>query len=100
MIKAFDVPTQDVEVKSITPTADDKAIYLGDSANLQELVHQNATFDGTNNAFVDVTYTVKDENGTVVGRTQFPPEAAAEHGCGAIRQATAPSLRSRPRPTR
>lgn len=67
MIKAFDVPTQDVEVKSITPTADDKTIYLGDSANLQELVHQNATFDGTNNAFVNVTYTVKDENGGTVG---------------------------------
>lgn len=72
MIKAFDVPTQDVEVKSITPTADDKTIYLGDSANLQELVHQNATFDGTNNAFVDVTYTVKDENGTVVGTYTVP----------------------------
>ena len=72
MIKAFDVPTQDVEVKSITPTADDKSIYLGDSANLQELVHQNATFDGTNNAFVDVTYTVKDENGTVVGTYTVP----------------------------
>lgn len=72
MIKAFDVPTQDVEVKSITPTADDKTIYLGDSANLQELVHQNATFNGTNNAFVDVTYTVKDENGTVVGTYTVP----------------------------
>ena len=72
MIKAFDVPTQDVEVKSITPTADDKTICLGDSANLQELVHQNATFDGTNNAFVDVTYTVKDENGTVVGTYTVP----------------------------
>lgn len=72
MIKAFDVPTQDVEVKSITPTADDKAIYLGDSANLQELVHQNATFNGTNNAFVNVTYTVKDENGTVVGTYTVP----------------------------
>ena len=67
MIKAFDVPTQDVEVKSITPTADDKPIYLGETANLQELVHQNATFDVTNNAFVDVTYTVEDENGMVVG---------------------------------
>lgn len=72
MIKAFDVPTQDVEVKSITPTADDKPIYLGDSANLQELVHQNATFDGTNNAFVDVTYTVKDENGGTVGTYTVP----------------------------
>lgn len=72
MIKASDVPTQDVEVKSITPTADDKTIYLGDSANLQELVHQNATFDGTNNAFVDVTYTVKDENGGTVGTYTVP----------------------------
>lgn len=72
MIKAFDVPTQDVEVKSITPTADDKTIYLGDSANLQELVHQSATFDGTNNAFVNVTYTVKDENGGTVGTYTVP----------------------------
>lgn len=72
MIKAFDVPTQDVEVKSITPTADPETIYLGESANLQELVHQNATFDGKNNAFVDVTYTVKDENGTVVGTYTVP----------------------------
>ena len=72
MIKAFDVPTQDVEVKSITPAADDKTIYLGDSANLQELVHQNATFDGTNNAFVNVTYTVKDENGGTVGTYTVP----------------------------
>ncbi len=72
MLKAFDVPTQDVEVKSITPTADDKTIYLGDSANLQELVHQNATFDGTNNAFVNVTYTVKDENGGTVGTYTVP----------------------------
>lgn len=72
MIKAFDVPTQDVEVKSITPTADDKSIYLGDSANLQELVHQNATFNGTNNAFVNVTYTVADENGGTVGTYTVP----------------------------
>ena len=74
MIKAFDVPTQDVEVKSIKPTADDKTIYLGDSANLQELVHQNATLDGTNNAFVNVTYTVKDEKGRPVGTYTVPAE--------------------------
>lgn len=72
MIKAFDVPTQDVEVESITPTADDKLIYLGDSANLQELVHQNATFDVTNNAFVNVTYTITDETGATVGTYTVP----------------------------
>lgn len=72
MIKPFKVPTQDVEVKSITPTADPETIYLGESANLQELVHQNATFDGKNNAFVDVTYTVEDEKGTVVGTYKVP----------------------------
>lgn len=72
MIKPFKVPTQDVEVKSITPTADPETIYLGDSANLQELVHQNATFDGKNNAFVDVTYTVEDEKGTAIGTYKVP----------------------------
>lgn len=72
MIKPFKVPTQDVEVKSITPTADPETIYLGESANLQELVHQNATFDGKNNAFVDVTYTVEDENGGTVGTYTVP----------------------------
>ncbi len=72
MIKPFKVPTQDVEVKSITPTADPETIYLGDSANLQELVHQNATFNGTNNAFVDVTYTVEDEKGTAIGTYKVP----------------------------
>lgn len=77
MIKPFKVPTQDVEVKSITPTADDKTIYLGDSANLQELVHQNATFDGKNNAFVDVTYTVEDEKGTVVGTYKVPARSSS-----------------------
>ena len=72
MIKPFKVPTQDVEVKSITPMADPETIYLGESANLQELVHQNATFDGKNNAFVDVTYTVEDENGGTVGTYTVP----------------------------
>lgn len=35
-------------------------------------MHQNATFDGTNNAFVNVTYTVKDENGGTVGTYTVP----------------------------
>lgn len=77
MIKPFKVPTQDVEVKSITPTADPETIYLGESANLQELVHQNATFDGKNNAFVDVTYTVEDEKGTVVGTYKVPARSSS-----------------------
>lgn len=77
MIKPFKVPTQDVEVKSITPTADPETIYLGESANLQELVHQNATFDGTNNAFVNVTYTVKDENGGTVGTYKVPARSSS-----------------------
>lgn len=68
MIKAFDVPTQDVEVKSITPMADPETIYLGEETNLADRISTNIPLlDGTNNAYVDVTYTVKDENGTVVG---------------------------------
>lgn len=72
MIKAFDVPTKDVTVQQITPEAESKTIYLGDSANLQELVHTNDTFDSKNNAYVDVTYTVEDEKGTVVGTYTVP----------------------------
>jgi len=72
MIKAFDVPTQDVEVKSITPKADDYEIYLGETADLETLVHTNDTFDSKNNAYVDVTYTVKDANGETVGTYKVP----------------------------
>lgn len=67
MIKAFDVPTQDVEVKSITPTADYKAIYLGETADLAQLVHTDYAFDSTNNAYVDVIYTVKDADDNELG---------------------------------
>lgn len=72
MIKAFDVPTQDVEVKHITPKADDYEIYLGETADLETLVHTNDTFDSKNNAYVDVTYTVKDANGETVGTYKVP----------------------------
>lgn len=72
MIKAFDVPTQDVEVKHITPKADDYEIYLGETADLETLVHTNDTFDRKNNAYVDVTYTVKDANGETVGTYKVP----------------------------
>lgn len=72
MIKAFDVPTQDVEVKHITPKADDYEIYLGETADLETLVRTNDTFDSKNNAYVDVTYTVKDANGETVGTYKVP----------------------------
>lgn len=72
MIKPFKVPTQDVEVKSITPMADDYEIYLGETADLETLVRTNDTFDSKNNAYVDVTYTVKDANGETVGTYKVP----------------------------
>lgn len=67
MIKPFTVPTQDVQVNSIVPTADDKAIYLGETADLAQLVHTDYAFDSTNNAYVDVIYTVKDADDNELG---------------------------------
>lgn len=67
MIKPFTVPTQDVQVNSIAPTADDKAIYLGETADLAQLVHTDYAFDSTNNAYVDVIYTVKDADDNELG---------------------------------
>lgn len=96
MIKAFDVPTQDVEVKSITPMADPETIYLGETADLAQLVKTDYAFDGKNNAFVKVTYTVTDATGNRVGTYTVPAGATsgewtwngAENGTVAPKQTT------------
>lgn len=72
MIKAFDVPTKDVTVQQITPEAESKTIYLGETADLAQLVKTDYAFDGKNNAFVKVTYTVTDATGNRVGTYTVP----------------------------
>lgn len=96
MIKAFDVPTKDVTVQQITPEAESKTIYLGETADLAQLVKTDYAFDGKNNAFVKVTYTVTDATGNRVGTYTVPAGATsgewtwngAENGTVAPKQTT------------
>lgn len=67
-VEKFQPQQVDVTVKAVEPKATGTEIYLGEETNLADRISTNIPLlDGTNNAYVDVTYTVKDENGTVVG---------------------------------
>ncbi len=77
-VKQFTPQIADVEVKAITPTVSDAEIYLGESTNLQDRITLDADkLNGTNNAYVDVTYTVKDANGLTVGTYTVPAGATS-----------------------
>lgn len=67
-VEKFQPQQVDVPVKAVNPEATDHEIYLGEKTDLADRVITNIPqLDRVNNAYVDVTYTVKDENGTVVG---------------------------------
>ena len=58
----------DAAVKPVTPKATDTSIYLGEITNLADRVTTDVSqLDGVNNKYVDVTYTITDENGATVG---------------------------------
>lgn len=67
-VEKFQPQQVDVPVKAVNPVATGTEIYRGEKTNLADRVTTNIPqLDEVNNAYVDVTYTVKDENGTVVG---------------------------------
>lgn len=67
-VEKFQPQQVDVTVKAVNPVATGTEIYRGEKTNLADRVTTNIPqLDEVNNAYVDVTYTVKDENGTVVG---------------------------------
>lgn len=60
-------------MKAVTPKATNTSIYLGEETNLQDRVTTNVSqLNGENNKYVNVTYTVKDENGATVGTYTVP----------------------------
>lgn len=72
-VEKFQPQSVDVTVKAVEPEATGIEIYLGEETNLADCITTNIPqLDGTNNAFVDVTYTVEDEKGTVVGTYTVP----------------------------
>ena len=72
-VEKFAPQNVDVPVKAVTPNATNTSIYLGEETNLQERVTTDVSqLDGENNRYVNVTYTVKDENGGTVGTYTVP----------------------------
>lgn len=80
-VEKFQPQNVDVTVKAVEPTTTGTEIYLGEETNLADRVTTNIPqLDRVNNAYVDVTYTVKDENGTVVGKYTVPAEKTSDEG--------------------
>lgn len=72
-VEKFQPQSVDVTVKAVTPKATNTSIYLGEETNLQDRVTTNVSqLNGENNKYVNVTYTVKDENGATVGTYTVP----------------------------
>lgn len=80
-VETFQPQSVDVTVKAVEPEATGTEIYLGEETNLADRISTDIPqLDRTNNAYVDVTYTVKDENGTVVGTYTVPAGKTSSEG--------------------
>ena len=80
-VEKFQPQNVDVTVKAVKPEATGTEIYLGEKTDLADRVITNIPqLNCVNNAYVDVTYTVKDENGTVVGTYTVPAGKTSSEG--------------------
>lgn len=80
-VEKFQPQQVDVTVKAVNPEATGTEIYRGEKTNLADRVTTNIPqLNCVNNAYVDVTYTVKDENGTVVGTYTVPAGKPSSEG--------------------
>ena len=72
-VEKFAPQNVDVPVKAVVPQATNTAIYLGETTNLADRVTTDVSqLDGESNKYVNVTYTLKDENGATVGTYTVP----------------------------
>lgn len=80
-VEKFQPQQVDVPVKAVNPEATDHEIYLGEKTDLADRVITNIPqLNHVNNAYVGVTYAVKDENGTVVGTYTVPAGKTSSEG--------------------
>ena len=71
-VKKFEQPNVDVKTKEITPKTKDQNIYITNNADLKKLLDgTDSRINGTNNAYADITYTIKDGD-TVIGTLTIP----------------------------
>lgn len=71
LVEAFDIPTVDLPIHYAFSTTD-QTIYLGEKADLTRLSSSDIVPDGSNNAFVDIRYTVTDPEDKPVGTMTIP----------------------------
>lgn len=92
-VENFNVPEVDVPVKTIKPVVQDQNIYLTNAASLTDLVkdmgkysvgQDTYTVDGTNNAYVNITYTIKDASGNVIATYTIPAGTNATTESGLV----------------
>lgn len=76
-VEKFQPQHVDVPVKAVNPEATGTEIYRGEKTDLADRVITNIPqLDRVNNAYVDVTYTVKDKDGSKVGTYTVKADAS------------------------
>ena len=77
LVENFDVPVVDVPIR-YDYTTSNQTIFLGETADLANRINTPAYVDGTNNAFVDISYTIKNGEQTVGTYTITKRESSGE----------------------
>lgn len=80
-VEKFAPQSADVPVKAVNPEATGTEIYLGQKTNLEDrVITEIPQLNRVNNAYVDVTYTVTDENKQIVGTYTVPAGKTSSEG--------------------
>ena len=80
-VEKFQPQQVDVTVKAVSPVATGTEIYRGEKTDLADRVKTGVSqLDGENNKYVNVTYTVEDENGVTVGTYTVPAGKTSSEG--------------------
>lgn len=80
-VEKFQPQQVDVTVKAVNPEAIGTEIYLGEKTDLKDRITTDIPqLNRVNNAYVDVTYTVTDENGQLVGTYTVPAGKTSSEG--------------------
>lgn len=80
-VEKFAPQSADVPVKAVNPEATGTTIYLGEKTNLEDrVITEIPQLNRVNNAYVDVTYTVTDENKQIVGTYTVPAGKTSSEG--------------------
>ncbi|MFR2565366.1 MAG: vWA domain-containing protein, partial [Anaerovoracaceae bacterium] len=81
-VKRFEQPSVKIPTKEITPKTNDQNIYITNKAELKGLLNgTDERINGTNNAYVDITYTIKDGD-KVIGTLEIPKGTNTNEGSG------------------